>query len=84
MTKDAWVVDVLDQQGEDGRWNPFFSRNLNDWEMERVVDFLLRLRGKVVGRDEEDVVEWMDAKKGKFSNKFFYNFWGRKEQRSSL
>ncbi|RVW72696.1 Autophagy protein 5 [Vitis vinifera] len=36
---------------------------LNDWEMERVEAFLLRLERKTMRRDEEDKMEWMDARK---------------------
>ena len=33
-SKDAWVVDCWDYLGEEGWWNPRFSRSFNDWEVE--------------------------------------------------
>ena len=48
---------------------------LNDWEMERVEAFLSRLERKTMRRDEEDKMEWMDARKCKFSIKSPYTFW---------
>lgn len=38
----------------------------------KVEAFLSRLQGKVVSSDKEDNIEWMDAKKDKFSVKSFY------------
>ena len=33
-SKDAWVADCWDYLGEEGGWNPRFSRSFNDWEVE--------------------------------------------------
>ena len=67
-------MDICDQQREGGHWNPHFSRNLNDSEVERFNVFLLRLQGKAMRRDEKDGLKWMDAEKGKFSVTSFYTF----------
>ena len=48
--------DGLHQEG--GLCNPHFSRNPNDWVMERVEAFLSRLQGKTLRRDEENKMEW--------------------------
>ena len=53
-----------------GGWNPCFSRPFNDWEVE---SFLVRLHGKRVSGDVEDLVLWTDTKSGKFSVKSLYN-----------
>ncbi|RVW75087.1 hypothetical protein CK203_057898 [Vitis vinifera] len=45
-SKEAWVVEVWDATGEDGGWNPRFSRRFNDWEMEMVERFIFSLQGK--------------------------------------
>ena len=36
---------------EKGHWNPYFSRQLNDWELENVEQFFSRFQGKVVNRE---------------------------------
>ncbi|RVW63007.1 hypothetical protein CK203_059285 [Vitis vinifera] len=45
-SKEAWVAEVWDATGEDGGWNPRFSRRFNDWEMEMVERFIFSLQGK--------------------------------------
>ncbi|KAL6332308.1 hypothetical protein AAG906_004871 [Vitis piasezkii] len=47
-SKEAWVAEVWDATGEDGGWNPRFSRPFNDWEMEMemVERFIFLLQGK--------------------------------------
>ncbi|RVW61029.1 hypothetical protein CK203_045822 [Vitis vinifera] len=46
VSKDAWVADCWDSLGEEGGWNPRFSRSFNDWEVEAVVRLLSTLQGK--------------------------------------
>lgn len=53
---------------------PHLSRHMDDWEKERVENFPLRFQGQVVRRDENDRLEWMDARKRKFLVKFFTLF----------
>ncbi|RVW38691.1 hypothetical protein CK203_077479 [Vitis vinifera] len=55
-SKDAWVADCWDSLGEEGGWNPRFSRSFNDWEVEVVESFLLTLQGKRLVFDFEDRV----------------------------
>lgn len=67
-------MDDWDQHKEGGLWNPHFSRNLNDWELERIKEFISRLHGKVVRRNENDKLDWKDNKKGKLILKSFHSF----------
>ena len=50
VSKNVCVTDVWVQLGQRGHWNPYFSRPLNDWEVDEVVDLFLRLHGLVVDR----------------------------------
>ncbi|RVW44331.1 hypothetical protein CK203_071026 [Vitis vinifera] len=43
-----------------------FSRHLNDWEIGGVECFLLRLHDKVVNREGDDDVIWLESKSGTF------------------
>ena len=52
---------------DDGCWAPCFSRRFNDWEVDIVERFLLRLQGWRVCKDEEDKLVWIGAKNIKFS-----------------
>ena len=67
MGADGW-----DPHENGGISNPYFSRNLNDWELQR--EFLSRLEGKVVRRNEDDRLDWSDAEKSQFLVKSFYSF----------
>ena len=55
-SKDAWVADCWDSLGEEGGWNPRFSKSFNDWEVEAVESFLLTLQGKQLVFDFKDRV----------------------------
>ena len=55
-----------------GSWSPRFTRPFNDWEMDEVKGLLLRLCGKRVILEEEDMVWWMETKNGNFSIKSLY------------
>ena len=48
-----WVADCWDSLGEEGGWNPRFSRPFNDWEVEVVERFLLTIQGKRLNADVE-------------------------------
>lgn len=37
-------------------WNPCFSRNLNDWELDNVEACFSRLQGRFMTREEKDRV----------------------------
>ena len=74
-SKEAWVEVIWDSSLEGGSrvWNPCFSRPFNDWEMDVVESFLVRLHEKRVCGDVEDKVLWTKTKVGKFSIKSLYN-----------
>ncbi|RVW25094.1 putative ribonuclease H protein [Vitis vinifera] len=55
-----------------GGWSPYFSRALNDWEVEEAERFLEHLHGKRALGDVEDMVVWTETKSGKFSAKSLY------------
>ncbi|RVX16348.1 hypothetical protein CK203_014595 [Vitis vinifera] len=57
-SKDAWVADCWDYLGEEGGWNPRFSRSFNDWEVEAVERLLSTLQGKSLAAGLEDRVMW--------------------------
>ena len=67
-SKEAWVMDIWDSLTEKGRgrWNPCFFKPFNDYEVEVVKIFLVRLHGKRVCGDVEDTVLWTETKSGKF------------------
>ena len=62
VSKDAWVVDCWDSLGEEGGWNPRFSRSFNDWEVEAVARLLSTLQGKRLVVGLEDKVVWKETK----------------------
>ena len=70
--KEAWVADLWNQSNFSGCWTPSFSRNLNDWEIDVVERFLLRLQDKKVNGGVEDKVIWLDTKSSSFSMKSHY------------
>ena len=74
-SKEAWVMDIRDSLTEKGRgrWNPCFFKPFNDYEVEVVKSFLVRLHGKRVCGDVEDTVLWTETKSGKFLVKSLYN-----------
>ena len=39
-SKEAWVDNVQEVEGEMVMWNPCFSRHFQDWEMDNVEEFL--------------------------------------------
>ena len=72
-SKDVWVADCWDSLGEEGGWNPLFSRPFNDWEVEVVERFLLTLQEKMLVIDLEDRVLWKETKDKNFSIKSLYS-----------
>ena len=67
------MEDVWNSSADGDCWAPCFSRWLNDWEVEIVECFLLRLQGWRVCRDEEDKLLWTGPKNEKFSIETLYN-----------
>ncbi|KAL6336780.1 hypothetical protein AAG906_036094 [Vitis piasezkii] len=49
-----------------GSWNPWFIRQLNDWELEEVDIFFERLYDHAISMDTEDSVKWVDTKIGEW------------------
>ena len=39
-SKEAWVKDVWEAEEGMVTWNPSFSRNFHDWEMDVVQNFI--------------------------------------------
>ncbi|RVW73187.1 Pumilio-like 5 [Vitis vinifera] len=53
-SKKAWLVELWDSTGEEGGWNPRFSRPFNVWEVEEVERLLLTIQGKRLDTNLED------------------------------
>ena len=49
-----------------------FAKNLNDWELDSMEMFLLKLQGHLVNREQNDKVVWNGDSKGSFSIRSFY------------
>ncbi|RVW88297.1 putative ribonuclease H protein [Vitis vinifera] len=71
---DAWVSDVWNPDGVGDGWTPLFSRAFNDWEIEMVERFMLKIQAFRVQREDEDKVVWITSKSGAFSVKCFILF----------
>ena len=54
-------------------WTPLFSRALNDWEIEMVERFMLKIQVFRVQREDKDKVVWTASKSGDLSIKSFYS-----------
>ena len=71
--KDAWVSDVWNPDGVGDGWTPLFSSAFNDWEIETVERFMLKIQAFRVQREAEDKVVWTTSKSGAFSVKLLYS-----------
>ena len=71
-SKEAWVEEVWNHSIECKCWVPCFSRQINDWELETMEHFLLRLHGRRVSRDRDDEILWIESKNEAFSVKSLY------------
>ncbi|RVW92161.1 hypothetical protein CK203_027179 [Vitis vinifera] len=69
---EAWVEEVWNHSIECKCWVPCFSRQINDWELETMEHFLLRLHGRRVSRDRDDEILWIESKNEAFSVKSLY------------
>ena len=56
LSKDAWVSDVWNPDSDGEGWTPLFSRAFNDWEIEMVERFMLKIQAFRVQREDEDRV----------------------------
>ena len=72
LSKDAWVSDVWNPEGDGIGWTSLFSRAFNDWKIELVERFMLKIQAFRVQREEEDRVFWTTSKCGAFSVKSLY------------
>ena len=73
LAKDVWVSDVWSPDGVGDCWTPLFSRAFNDWEIEMVERFILKIQAFRVQREDEDKVVWTASKSGAFSVKSLYS-----------
>ena len=73
-SKDAWIVDMWEDEGELVHWSPCFSRQFYDWELEMVEDFLRRIQKHAIWCEIEDRMTWSASRNMKFSVKAFYSF----------
>ncbi|RVW89101.1 putative ribonuclease H protein [Vitis vinifera] len=71
--KEAWLEELWDHSGDEGVWNPSFSRSFNDWEVEEVERLLLTIRGRRLNPLLEDRMLWKETKDGIFSVKSLYS-----------
>ncbi|RVX23342.1 putative ribonuclease H protein [Vitis vinifera] len=72
QAKDAWVSEVWNPDGVGDGWTPLFSRALNDWEIEMMEQFMLKIQAFRVQRVNEDKIVWTTSKSGVFSVKSLY------------
>ena len=73
LAKDVWVSDVWNPDGVGDDWTPLFSRAFNDWEIEMVERFMLKIQVFRVQRDDKDKVVWTTSRSGDLSIKSFYS-----------
>ena len=66
-------MELWDYSGDEGVWNPSFSRSFNDWEVEGVERLLLTIRGRRLNPLLEDRMLWKETKDGIFSVKSLYS-----------
>ena len=71
-SKEAWLVELWDSMGEEGSWNPKFSRPFNDQELDEVERLLLTIQGKRLDTNLEDKVLWKKTKDENFFVKSLY------------
>ena len=56
LSKEVWVSDVWNSDGDGGGWTLLFSRAFSDWEVELVEPFLQKIQAFRVHREVEDRV----------------------------
>ena len=66
-------MEVWNPDGVRDGWTPLFSRALNDWEIEMVEQFMLKIQAFKVQRENEDKVVWTTSRSGDFSIKSQYS-----------
>ena len=66
-------MELWDSMGEEGGWNPRFSRPFNDWEVEEAERLLETIQGRRLNFNLEDRVLWKETKDENFSVKCLYS-----------
>ena len=66
-------MEVWNPDGVRDGWTPLFSRALNDWEIEMVERFMLKIQIFRVQREDEDKVVWIASRSGDFSIKSLHS-----------
>lgn len=56
----------------EGVWNPLFSRQIPDWEVDGVEDLFRRLQSQTIGREIKHKMVLLNAKSGIFLVKPLY------------
>ena len=70
--KEALVGDVWESTVAGGGWFPCFTRSFNDWEMEKVENFLQTIHPLKVIPGLEDKLILKESKAGSCSVKLMY------------
>ena len=68
-SKRVMVAEVWDTIRGKGTWNPRFTRSFNDWEMDKVQNFINLINRKKINQLERDRLLWKGDKNGIFSIK---------------
>ena len=53
-TKEDWVAEVWEQEGEKKCWNSHFSRQFHDWELEEVEVVFRKFQSQSIDKDIRD------------------------------
>ena len=74
INKEAFVALSLTRQRKGGRtWDVRFTRDLNDWKVGSMVDFLHILEYNTPSSDNGDRLRWTLKKNGNFDIRSHYN-----------
>ena len=73
LSKEDWVAEISNPEDARGSWTHRFSRALNDWELDYVERFLLKIQTTRIHRDVGDKVIWTASRCGNFSIKSLYS-----------
>lgn len=60
--KGAIVADLWDYTTVEGTWKPVFCRSLNDWELDEIQNFFIRLSTSRVNQQKRDRLVWEGGK----------------------
>ncbi|RVW50377.1 hypothetical protein CK203_086397 [Vitis vinifera] len=71
--KDARVSKVWNPDGVGDGWTPLFLRALNNWEIEMMEQFMLKIQAFRVQRENEDKMVWTTSRSGVFLVKSLYS-----------